>query len=68
MELLRHPVTWSETPAGVHGPPPNPGEHTREVLAELGLGDQEVEELLACGAAGDDRREDPEPPGMGDGE
>jgi crotonobetainyl-CoA:carnitine CoA-transferase CaiB-like acyl-CoA transferase len=33
-------------------PPPRYGEHTREVLAELGYADAEVARLLASGAAG----------------
>lgn len=50
MDLLRHPVTLSETPAGVHGPPPVPGRHTRELLAELGRSPTEIDSLVASGA------------------
>ena len=50
LDLLRHPVTWSDTPAGVHGPPPQPGQHTREVLAEAGFPAHEIDALLASGA------------------
>jgi len=34
------------TPGKVAGPAPAPGQHTREILAELGLGEGEVETLL----------------------
>ena len=50
LDLLRHPVTWSETPAGVHGPPPRTGEHTREVLTEAGFSPAEIEALAESGA------------------
>ena len=40
----------SRTPLGIHRPPPLPGEHSREVAAELGLSDQDVEALLDSGA------------------
>jgi len=52
MQLLRHPVTMSETPTGVRRPPPVPGRHTREVLAELGYAPAEVDALIASGAVG----------------
>ncbi len=37
VEQVAHPVRLSATPAAYHSPPPRLGEHTREVLAELGL-------------------------------
>jgi alpha-methylacyl-CoA racemase len=42
---------FSETPASVGAPPPRPGQHTREVLAEHGI---DPEPLLSSGAAQDD--------------
>ncbi|MGB8651140.1 MAG: CaiB/BaiF CoA-transferase family protein [Mycobacteriales bacterium] len=42
----------SRTPLSVQGLPPLPGEHTREVLAGLGLADDAVADLLASGAVG----------------
>ncbi|MCW2599087.1 MAG: carnitine dehydratase [Frankiales bacterium] len=40
----------SRTPLGIHRPPPLRGEQTREIAGELGLSDETVQELLACGA------------------
>ena len=41
------PVKLSQTPGGVHRRAPTLGEHTREVLAEIGLSTQRIESLLA---------------------
>ncbi|HEY1988501.1 MAG TPA: CoA transferase [Acidimicrobiales bacterium] len=46
--LPRHPTTFHGTPAALGGLTPSLGEHTDEVLAELGLGDR-AEELRAAG-------------------
>ncbi|MBI4869376.1 MAG: CoA transferase [Candidatus Wallbacteria bacterium] len=46
------PVGLSETPATPAGPPPEPGEHTEQVLAEAGLGAEEIARLRAAGAFG----------------
>jgi crotonobetainyl-CoA:carnitine CoA-transferase CaiB-like acyl-CoA transferase len=50
LRVLRHPVTLSDTPTGVQGPPPVAGRHTREVLAELGYSAADVDALVASGA------------------
>lgn len=44
-------IDFSETPSKPGGPPPMPGQHTREVLAELGYDDAKIDGLLAAGAA-----------------
>ncbi len=45
------PVKFSETPGGVHCPAPLLGQHTREVLAEAGYSQHEVNAMLARGEA-----------------
>jgi alpha-methylacyl-CoA racemase len=44
------PIKLDRTPGSVDAPAPALGEHTREVLAEAGYSDEEVEALLADGA------------------
>src|SRR5690606_18294337 len=43
--------TWSRTQPGYARPAPRLGQHTREVLAEAGLKADEIEALIASGAA-----------------
>ncbi len=50
VKLLGVPVKLSRTPGAPAGPGPALGEHTREVLAALGYGAQEVEALEGAGA------------------
>jgi crotonobetainyl-CoA:carnitine CoA-transferase CaiB-like acyl-CoA transferase len=45
------PIRFSATPGGKSGPAPMLGEHTEEVLAEIGYGPGEIAALLASGAA-----------------
>ena len=42
---------FSRTPSATPGPPVAAGQHTREILVALGVGPEEVESLLASGAA-----------------
>jgi alpha-methylacyl-CoA racemase len=41
---------FSRTPGGVQRPPPQPGEHTREALADWGFAAREIDALVAAGA------------------
>jgi crotonobetainyl-CoA:carnitine CoA-transferase CaiB-like acyl-CoA transferase len=44
-----HLMQFSETPGHIGGPPPRLGEHSREVLADLGYPKSEIDELRAKG-------------------
>ena len=48
-EVLRFPVTLTDTPASVRSGPPLPGAHTREVLRELGYADSAIATMLEGG-------------------
>ncbi len=45
---------FSRTPGQVACPPAHPGQHTRAVLADWGLGSERIESLFASGAAAGD--------------
>lgn len=48
--IANTPFRMSRSESGIKGPPPNFGQHTRDVLGELlGMGDAEVEALEAAG-------------------
>lgn len=49
------PVKFSGTPGGVRRPAPLLGQHTREVLAETGYGEDEIDRMLARGDAVESR-------------
>jgi crotonobetainyl-CoA:carnitine CoA-transferase CaiB-like acyl-CoA transferase len=42
-------IDFSDTPTGPYGPPPLLGEHTRAILARLGYGGEEIDDLVARG-------------------
>jgi crotonobetainyl-CoA:carnitine CoA-transferase CaiB-like acyl-CoA transferase len=48
--MLGFPVRASATPAAIRRPAPLLGEHTAEVLGELGITPQEIDRLVAAGA------------------
>ena len=52
VDVLRPPLTFSDTPARVRTGVPADGEHTRAVLVELGYSDDEIDDLHASGAVG----------------
>ncbi len=50
---IRSPVRMSRTPASVRERPPRIGEHTAELLTELGLGSSQIEKLIDEGIVKD---------------
>jgi len=52
IDVLRPPLTFSDTPARIRSGPPADGAHTRAVLAELGYTAVEIDDLHAAGAVG----------------
>ena len=55
--FIRTPINLTETPVALQRGPAEVGEHTREVLAEAGLAPDEIEALIAEGAAAAERKE-----------
>jgi crotonobetainyl-CoA:carnitine CoA-transferase CaiB-like acyl-CoA transferase len=50
MKTLGLPIKLSETPGGVRHPAPTLGEHTREILREIGYDEARILALEAEGA------------------
>ncbi len=44
-----HTIGFSDTPGRIQGPPPRVGEHTQEILEELGCDRSEIDELRRAG-------------------
>ena len=47
---MRSPGTWSVTPPVDTAPAPRLGQHSRDVLREIGYGDDKIEQIIAVGA------------------
>jgi crotonobetainyl-CoA:carnitine CoA-transferase CaiB-like acyl-CoA transferase len=48
--IMATPVVLSETPGRVAAPPPTLGQHTDEILQQLGLSNADIEDLRTSGA------------------
>ncbi len=59
VDVLRPPLTLSDTPARIRSGPPADGADTRAVLDELGYDATEIDQLYASGAVGLHEREQP---------
>ena len=55
VRALAHPIRYDGRAPGVRRVPPSVGEHTSEVLQELGYKNNEIESLRQRGAIGPDR-------------
>jgi crotonobetainyl-CoA:carnitine CoA-transferase CaiB-like acyl-CoA transferase len=51
VKQLGVPIKLSRTPGGVHSPGPTLGQHTDEVLASIGYGEDDIAALKESGAA-----------------
>jgi crotonobetainyl-CoA:carnitine CoA-transferase CaiB-like acyl-CoA transferase len=54
-KTLGCPIKFSQTPSSVDRPPPLLGEHTREVLKDVGYDDKEIDELVKAGTVAEPR-------------
>ena len=56
LRLMGQPLVFAETPTRDPGPPPTLGQHTDEILSELGYTDGEIGALRARRVLGGPRR------------
>jgi len=52
IKVLNNPIKLSKTPAGIQCRAPELGEHTAELMAKLGYGDEEVQRMKEAGVIG----------------
>jgi crotonobetainyl-CoA:carnitine CoA-transferase CaiB-like acyl-CoA transferase len=52
IKVLNNPIKLSKTPAGIQCRAPELGEHTAELMAKLGYGDEEVRRMKEAGVIG----------------
>jgi formyl-CoA transferase len=45
-DLVASPLTFSDVPKAIRSPTPDPGQHTSELMSELGYTTEEIEQLL----------------------
>ncbi|MGQ3302071.1 CaiB/BaiF CoA transferase family protein [Reyranella sp.] len=53
IQQARPPARFSESPAAIRRLPPRLGEHTREILAEVGYSEADIDTLLSAKAIGE---------------
>jgi crotonobetainyl-CoA:carnitine CoA-transferase CaiB-like acyl-CoA transferase len=49
-ELVGQPIIMSRTPSRIASPPPTAGQHSEELLLEIGLSSEEIADMKASGA------------------
>ena len=49
-QVVGQPIILSDAETGVAVPPPTLGQHTREVLSEIGYSDDDISQLADSGA------------------
>ena len=49
-DLVASPLTFSDLPKAIRSPTPDPGQHTGEIMSELGYTPQEIEQLTQASA------------------
>jgi len=52
--VIEHPLNYEQSESGFRSPPPELGEHNREVFEELGYSEAEIDALADAGVFGED--------------